>query len=181
MKILLSSLTPHISTDGTMVQVYQFMTQKDAKTNITLVGSSAAIAKAAKADSSAMKTIAILGMFFLPSAFIAVRSTSTLPLTFSSASADSSMPKGHLRNARHRLGRKRSTESKASIQILLGRHRTTYPLNLPILGTGDAPSLASMDTQVQRKQKQTDERRHRTTVSLSQHGVREKRDRGLSP
>ncbi|KAL5322298.1 hypothetical protein ACEPPN_010270 [Leptodophora sp. 'Broadleaf-Isolate-01'] len=57
---------------STLIQVvYQFMTQKDAKTNITLVGSSAAIAKAAKADSSAMKTIAILGMFFLPSAFIA--------------------------------------------------------------------------------------------------------------
>lgn len=48
------------------------MTQKDAKTNIALVESSAAIAKAAKADSSAMKTIAVLGMFFLPGAFVAV-------------------------------------------------------------------------------------------------------------
>ncbi|KAG4432064.1 hypothetical protein IFR05_012459 [Cadophora sp. M221] len=57
---------------STLIQVvYQFMNQKDAKTNIALVGSSAAIAKAAKADSSAMKTIAILGMFFLPGAFIA--------------------------------------------------------------------------------------------------------------
>ena len=52
--------------------MYQFMTQKDAKTNIALVESSAAIAKAAKADSSAMKTIAVLGMFFLPGAFVAV-------------------------------------------------------------------------------------------------------------
>ncbi|PVH79023.1 hypothetical protein DL98DRAFT_516380 [Cadophora sp. DSE1049] len=57
---------------ATLIQVvYQFMTQKDAKTNIALVESSAAIAKAAKADSSAMKTIAVLGMFFLPGAFVA--------------------------------------------------------------------------------------------------------------
>ncbi|KAH7416743.1 hypothetical protein BKA64DRAFT_655996 [Cadophora sp. MPI-SDFR-AT-0126] len=57
---------------ATLIQVvYQFMTQKDAKINIALVESSAAIAKAAKADSSAMKTIAVLGMFFLPGAFVA--------------------------------------------------------------------------------------------------------------
>jgi Mg2+ and Co2+ transporter CorA len=62
------------------------MIVKDARVNIELAESSAAIAKASKEDSaimrmiaveskkdsSAMKTIAILGMFFLPGTFIAV-------------------------------------------------------------------------------------------------------------
>ena len=56
-----------------LYKVYQFMAQKDVKVNIALAKSSAAIAKASKDDSSAMKTIAILGMFFLPGAFVAVR------------------------------------------------------------------------------------------------------------
>jgi Mg2+ and Co2+ transporter CorA len=61
------------------------MAQKDAKVNIALAESSAAIAKASKEDSavmrtiaieskkdsSAMKTIAVLGMFFLPGTFVA--------------------------------------------------------------------------------------------------------------
>jgi Mg2+ and Co2+ transporter CorA len=61
------------------------MAQKDAKVNIALAESSAAIAKAgkedsavmrtiaieSKKDSSAMKTIAVLGMFFLPGTFVA--------------------------------------------------------------------------------------------------------------
>ncbi|KAL5322616.1 hypothetical protein ACEPPN_010589 [Leptodophora sp. 'Broadleaf-Isolate-01'] len=65
--------------------VYQLMAQKDSKTNIELAKSSAAIAKASKEDgavmrqialetkkdSSAMKTIAMLTMFFLPGTFVA--------------------------------------------------------------------------------------------------------------
>jgi Mg2+ and Co2+ transporter CorA len=61
------------------------MAQKDAKVNIALAESSAAIAQASKEDSavmrtiaieskkdsSAMKTIAVLGMFFLPGTFVA--------------------------------------------------------------------------------------------------------------
>jgi hypothetical protein len=62
------------------------MAQKDAKVNLQLALSSATIAKASKEDSevmrqiavetkkdsSAMKTIAFLGMFFLPGTFVAV-------------------------------------------------------------------------------------------------------------
>ena len=62
------------------------MAQRDAKVNIELAKSSTILAQAStadsaamrqiaiesKKDSSAMKTIAILGMFFLPGTFIAV-------------------------------------------------------------------------------------------------------------
>jgi hypothetical protein len=62
------------------------MAQKDAKVNIELAKTTAAIAKASmedsaimktiaiesKRDSSSMQTIAILGMFFLPGTFVAV-------------------------------------------------------------------------------------------------------------
>jgi hypothetical protein len=62
------------------------MAQKDAKVNLELALSSATIAKASKddsaimrqiaietkRDSSAMKTIALLGMFFLPGTYVAV-------------------------------------------------------------------------------------------------------------
>ena len=62
------------------------MVQKDSKRNIELARSSATIAKASKdhsammrvialqtkRDSSAMKTIAALGMLFLPGTFVAV-------------------------------------------------------------------------------------------------------------
>ncbi|KAH8686113.1 hypothetical protein BGZ60DRAFT_396910 [Tricladium varicosporioides] len=65
--------------------VYQFMSARDARTNIQIAESSATISKASKEDSaimrtiaietkkdsSAMKTIAILGMFFLPGTFVA--------------------------------------------------------------------------------------------------------------
>ncbi|CZR70210.1 uncharacterized protein PAC_20111, partial [Phialocephala subalpina] len=71
---------------GALIQVvYQFMAQKDARVNIEVAESSAAIAKASKddsavmriiaieskKDSSSMKTIATLGMIFLPGTFIA--------------------------------------------------------------------------------------------------------------
>jgi len=52
--------------------VYQFMTQKDSKTNIELAASSALIARETKRDGTAMKTIAILTMLFLPGTFLAV-------------------------------------------------------------------------------------------------------------
>jgi Mg2+ and Co2+ transporter CorA len=48
------------------------MTQKDIKVNTKLAESSALLAKGSKEDSSSMKTIAILGMFFLPATFVAV-------------------------------------------------------------------------------------------------------------
>lgn len=43
------------------------------KVNIELAKSSAANAKASQQDSAAMKTVSILGMFFLPGTFVAVR------------------------------------------------------------------------------------------------------------
>lgn len=52
--------------------VYQYMTQKDSKINIELAATSATIARETKKDGSAMKTIAIVTMFFLPSTFLAV-------------------------------------------------------------------------------------------------------------
>lgn len=69
------------------------MAQNDAKVNIELARSSAAIAKASKEDSAvmrsialeskkdttAMKTLSILGMVFLPGAFVAVSVICFLP------------------------------------------------------------------------------------------------------
>jgi hypothetical protein len=48
------------------------MAQKDAQVNIELSQASATLAQATKEDSFAMKTIAVLGMFFLPGTFLAV-------------------------------------------------------------------------------------------------------------
>lgn len=59
------------------------MTQKDSKVNIKLAATSATIAKETKKDGSAMKTIAILTMCFLPGTFLAVSSNT---LTFESRS-----------------------------------------------------------------------------------------------
>ena len=69
------------------------MAQKDAKVNIELAATSAALARETKKDGSAMKTIAILTMFFLPGTFLAVSfafssnypfqfHSHTIPLTF---------------------------------------------------------------------------------------------------
>ena len=69
------------------------MAEKDTKVNIALAESSTTIARArkedsavmrsmaleSKKDSAAMKTIAILGMFFLPGTFVAVGITSPFP------------------------------------------------------------------------------------------------------
>ncbi len=76
-------------------QVYQFMAQKDAKVNIGLAESSSLLAKASKEDSAvmrsiavetqrdsaAMKTVSILGMFFLPGTFVAVCHSSSILAT----------------------------------------------------------------------------------------------------
>ncbi|KAF8856034.1 hypothetical protein BDZ45DRAFT_675834 [Acephala macrosclerotiorum] len=51
--------------------VYQFMAQKDSKVNIRLAEISTVIARESKRDSSAMKAIAVLTMFFLPGTFLA--------------------------------------------------------------------------------------------------------------
>lgn len=48
------------------------MAQKDSKVNIALAESSALIARETRRDSEAMKTIAVLTMFFLPGTFLAV-------------------------------------------------------------------------------------------------------------
>lgn len=48
------------------------MAQKDSKVNIQLAETSTSIAIETKKDSSAMKTIAGLTMFFLPGTFTAV-------------------------------------------------------------------------------------------------------------
>ncbi|EPE27499.1 hypothetical protein GLAREA_04290 [Glarea lozoyensis ATCC 20868] len=51
--------------------VYQFMAIKEAITNGQVAKTSAIIAKESKKDSSAMKAIAVLTMFFLPGTFLA--------------------------------------------------------------------------------------------------------------
>jgi Mg2+ and Co2+ transporter CorA len=53
-------------------QVYTFMAAKDNITNIGIAADSKKIAAASKKDSSAMKTIAVLTMLFLPATFVAV-------------------------------------------------------------------------------------------------------------
>jgi Mg2+ and Co2+ transporter CorA len=50
------------------------MAAKDNIVNIGLAADSKQIAAASKRDSSAMKTIAVLTMLFLPATFVAVRS-----------------------------------------------------------------------------------------------------------
>jgi hypothetical protein len=47
------------------------MAAKDVRTNLSLAETSTIIAKETKRDSSAMKTISILDMVFLPGTFIA--------------------------------------------------------------------------------------------------------------
>jgi Mg2+ and Co2+ transporter CorA len=61
-----------LQIDAYNTQVYQFMAQRDAKVNIELAKNSAILASESKKDSSVMKTIAILGMLFLPGTFVAV-------------------------------------------------------------------------------------------------------------
>ncbi|TVY84028.1 hypothetical protein LSUE1_G001785 [Lachnellula suecica] len=58
-------------TQTQLAVVYQFMTQKEALTTSKIAYTSATIATEAKKDSSAMKAIAVLTMFFLPGTFLA--------------------------------------------------------------------------------------------------------------
>jgi hypothetical protein len=54
-------------------QVYNFIAQRDNMLNVEVARDSRAVAVASKRDSSAMKTLAIVTMAFLPGTFIAVR------------------------------------------------------------------------------------------------------------
>lgn len=99
--------------------VYQFMSQKDSKTNIELAASSASIAKETKRDGTAMKTIAILTMFFLPGTFLAVRIR-----TERCATADTFT--GYVCHAALQLGGSGSCH-QAKVHILLG-HRNSFKL-----------------------------------------------------
>jgi hypothetical protein len=58
------------------------MAQTDARVNIEVAQGMSAIAMESKRDSSAMKTISILGMFFLPGTFVAVSLTPYYSLSF---------------------------------------------------------------------------------------------------
>ena len=57
-------------TQTHLAVVYNFMSQKDNLTNISLASDSRLIAAASKRDSSAMKTIAVVTMLFLPGTYI---------------------------------------------------------------------------------------------------------------
>jgi hypothetical protein len=58
------------------------MAQKDSKTNIRLAETTTEIAKEGKKDSSAMKSIAVLTMCFLPGTFLAVSLPDVVPTEF---------------------------------------------------------------------------------------------------
>ena len=58
-------------TQTHLAVVFNFMAQKDNLVNISLANDSRRIAAASKRDSTAMKTIAVVTMFFLPGTYIA--------------------------------------------------------------------------------------------------------------
>ena len=72
----LVSFPPHktycIIIDGTETKVMNLIAQRESKLSFQMAGDQRKIALASKRDSSAMKTIAILGIVFLPGTFIAV-------------------------------------------------------------------------------------------------------------
>jgi hypothetical protein len=55
-----------------ILQLYSLISQRDSKINILVAEDSKKIAMAAKRDSTAMKTISVLTMVFLPGTFVAV-------------------------------------------------------------------------------------------------------------
>ena len=55
-----------------LLQVYNFLAQKDARVGQKLAADSSQIARASKRDSSAMRGLAVLTMVFLPGTFISV-------------------------------------------------------------------------------------------------------------
>jgi Mg2+ and Co2+ transporter CorA len=61
--------SPQLYTDNE--KVYNFMAQKNAEVNIAIARASTTIADESRRDAASMKTISILGMIFLPGAYIA--------------------------------------------------------------------------------------------------------------
>ena len=55
-----------------MIQVHNFISQRDNKLNLTIARASKTIAVSSKRDSTAMKSLALLTMVFLPGTAIAV-------------------------------------------------------------------------------------------------------------
>jgi hypothetical protein len=62
-----------------LLQVYNFLAQKDARIGQKLATDSSQIARASKRDSSAMRGLAVLTMVFLPGTFISVAYSLLLP------------------------------------------------------------------------------------------------------
>jgi hypothetical protein len=62
-----------------LLQVYNFLAQKDARVGQKLATDSSQIARASKRDSSAMRGLAVLTMVFLPGTFISVTYSLLLP------------------------------------------------------------------------------------------------------
>jgi len=59
-----------------LFQVYSLVVQRDNRSNLDIASASMAIAKAAKDDSSAMRTLAFMSIIFLPGTFVSVSSPS---------------------------------------------------------------------------------------------------------
>ena len=59
-----------------MCQIWNLIAQRDNVINQSIAADSRALAAASRRDSSAMKTIAVLTMAFLPGTFVAVGSLS---------------------------------------------------------------------------------------------------------
>jgi hypothetical protein len=64
--------TPNCIWLSDILQLYSLISQRDSKINILVAEDSKKIAMAAKRDSTAMKTISVLTMVFLPGTFVAV-------------------------------------------------------------------------------------------------------------
>ena len=67
-----STDTPNCIRLSDILQLYSLISQRDSKINILVAEDSKKIAMAAKRDSTAMKTISVLTMVFLPGTFVAV-------------------------------------------------------------------------------------------------------------
>lgn len=65
----------HVAIPGynplTSRQLYNIIAQKESKLNFKMAGEQRKLAHASKRDSSAMKTISLLGAIFLPGAYVA--------------------------------------------------------------------------------------------------------------
>ena len=61
-------------------QIYSLIAQRDSILNLQVANGSNALADAARRDSSAMKTIAVLTILFLPGTFVAVRCLFSTPI-----------------------------------------------------------------------------------------------------